>query len=109
MSSPNQKTIRFANSPKDNICHFYSRYNNADLIKAQLTLSDSAFRLYIYLGMNKERDKLELSREDVMNKTGISSRSYTNAVKELQELGYIVRDPTKDSSLHFVCIESGLT
>ena len=106
---PNQKQLRFVNSPKDEV-HFYSRYNNQDLIQAQLSLSDSAFRLYIYLGMYREKDKYDLSRVDAMNCTGMSSRSFTNAVNELIKCGYLVPDPLHPNSRsHYVYVEKGIT
>ena len=108
---PNQKSIRFIVSEKDNNGHYYSKYNNADLVKAQNTLSDSAFRLYIYIGMFKEyskkKERLNLSRQDAMESTGISSRAFTNAVNELQEKGYLVPDPLFDAKNNFAYIESG--
>lgn len=98
MSAPNQKVIRFVDLPKDNN---YSIYNNENLIKAQQALSGSAFKLYIYLGMKKDT---ELSRTDAMKCTGMSSRTFTNAVQELIKCNYLVPDPLHPSSkLHYIC------
>lgn len=108
---PNQKSIRFVVSEKGSNGHYFSQYNNADLIKAQNTLSDSAFRLYIYIGMFKgyaiKKERLNLSRQNAMECTGMSSRAFTNAIKELQEKGYLVPDPLFEAKNNFAYIESG--
>ena len=109
--APNQKSIRFVVSEKNGNGHYFSQYNNADLIKAQNTLSDSAFRLYIYIGMYKglsiKKERLNLSRQDAMACTGMSSRAFTNAVHELQEQGYLVPDPLFEAKNNYTYIESG--
>ena len=102
----NQKSFKFVNSPKDSTTH-YSRYTNDDLIKAQLTLSDSAFRLYIYIGMFKEMDTFVLSRKDAMQKTGISNRSYTNAMHELQKHGYVQPSSATQEDNKYIFVDKG--
>lgn len=89
----NQKHFVFINAPK-NKENPYSIYNNDAITKAQTTLSHSAFRMYIYFGTFKEMsDGLNLSMKDATAKTGLSERSYRNAIKELEEAGYIEPQP----------------
>lgn len=108
---PSQKMIRFINSPKDDKGNYYSKYNNKDLINAQRNLSASAFKLYIYLGMFKEMQKSNtrfgLSKQEVVNSTGMSPRSYENAIRELKEKKYLVPDPTIEDKIYYVFIEKG--
>ena len=96
--------INFANSPKDAERHYYSRYNNEDLTKALQSLSGVAFKLYTYIGMFKEHYSFVLSRQDAIEKTGISLRSYTNAVHELKEKGYLIETSKRG---HFRYSEKG--
>lgn len=96
--------ITFSNSPKDATENFYSRFNNQDLQRALQTLSCKAFRLYIYFGMFKERHSFEFSRQDAISTTGLSLRSYTNAMHELKQKGYI---STGTKSYHFRYSEKG--
>lgn len=86
--------LKFKNSPKDNKINFYSRYNNQDLNKAISTLSGSAFKLYIYLGMYKEHPHCDISTKQILTDTGFSSRTYYYALKELRDTGYLVSDNT---------------
>lgn len=96
----NQKHFVFINAPK-NKQNPYSVYNNEALIKAQTTLSHSAFRMYIYFGTFKELpDGLNLSVKDATAKTGLSARSYYNALKELEEFGYI--EPQSNDTYLFI-------
>lgn len=92
----NQKHFIFINAPK-NKQNAYSIYNNEALIKAQTTLSSSAFKMYIYFGTFKELpDGLNLSMRDATAKTGLSESSYRNALKELEAAGYIALQKTGD-------------
>lgn len=62
-----------------------------DLLRATKELTHSGLKLYIYLLTNQEQYVGALSRKDVINKTGLSERSYTNAIRELEQKGLFVR------------------
>ena len=61
-----------------------------DILLAAQDLKDTTFKLYMYLISNKEGYVGGLSRQDAINKTGISESSYKRGMKELEEKGYFV-------------------
>lgn len=75
---------------KENEYDVWYSGNKNDLFEASRTLKDTAFKLYMYLISNQEGYTFGLSRQDVIEKTGISSKSYDRAVTTLIELGYLV-------------------
>ena len=61
-----------------------------DILLAAQDLKDTTFKLYMYLISNKEGYVGGLSRQDAINKTGISESSYKRGIKELEEKGYFI-------------------
>ena len=59
-----------------------------DLLEAAKNLNGIAFKIYVYLLSNQEGYVGGLSRTDITSKLGISSKSYDNGIKELEEKGY---------------------
>ena len=59
-----------------------------DLLDAAKNLNGIAFKIYIYLLSNQESYIGGLSRTDITEKLGISSKSYDNGLKELEDKGY---------------------
>lgn len=102
----NQKVLRFVPAVKDK-SHPYSTWNNDALDDAFLNLSVTAFKVYIYLGKYKEmKDKFALSRTHITSALAISESSYHKAVKELQEKGYLIPDPSeKDNPNSYIFCE----
>lgn len=101
----NQKILRFVSFPADSL-NPYTRLNNELLSDALLTLSTTTFKVYIYLCMHKEmKERFALSKAAVMNALNISEGSYHKAIKELQEMKYIVPDPTTDAENFFIFID----
>lgn len=90
----NQKHISFQNVPR-NKNNLYNTYSRSALTTAMLNLSNSALRLYIYLGNYRDMPAgIYLSKQDALTNTNISEKSYFSALKELKEKGYLITDKT---------------
>ena len=63
--------------------------NKRDMFDAMKDLTSSAFSVYMYCVSNQNDYVFGLSNEDICENTGISPRSYSNAIKLLTEKGYI--------------------
>lgn len=61
-----------------------------DIFLAAQDLKDTTFKLYMYLISNQDSYVAGLSRQDAINKTGISESSYKRGIKELEEKGYFI-------------------
>lgn len=61
-----------------------------DVMSACRDLTASEFALYMYLISNQHGYTFGLSKEDVIEQTGISARSYTSAVQSLITKGYLI-------------------
>lgn len=87
---PNQKTIRIH---KQSIDGDYLLIDNSSWMKAYNHLKKrNTFGLYLYLAKNADGYNLDLSRRHVMDALGMSKDSYIRAVKELEDVGYLVKD-----------------
>lgn len=82
--SNNQKAIQIHRNAYINY-----RFNR----KALETLSSDAYTLYMYLLLNQAERVWALSSQDVFNHTALKKRTYTKAVTELQEAGYLTAGP----------------
>lgn len=60
-----------------------------DILNAAKELNGVTFKIYMYLISNQDGYVGGLSRADAMEKLGISSKSYDNGIKELEEKGYL--------------------
>lgn len=59
-----------------------------DVMDAMKELNGNAFKLYMYLASNADDYKGGLSKQAIMNATGISEKGYRNSLEELKEKGY---------------------
>lgn len=90
---PNQKAYRVnkRREPADKEDVRVSDIFKSDILLASRELKDTTFKVYMYLIMNQDGFIGGLSRQDIINKTGVSESSYKRAMKELGEKGYFVR------------------
>ena len=83
---PNQKIIHIN---KGDYTQNYLTVGIGEWIEASKNLKSITFKIYLYLCGNKDGLDLALSRQDVINKLGISLDSYKRAIKELTDKKYI--------------------
>ena len=76
--------------PKEGVLDVNFAANKIDVFEAMRDLTPTAFALYMYCVSNQENYTFGLSKQDVMNVTGIKERSYTTAVQLLIDKGYLV-------------------
>lgn len=85
----NQKVITVAKE-KSNKENLYAIFNLNAMQHAMIDLKPSGLKLWMYINKNQDGHTFALSAVDAV-KWGVGSRkSYDNAVKELQEKGYLV-------------------
>lgn len=96
---PNQKAYRVnkKREAKDKEDVRVSDVFKNDILLASRELKDTTFKVYMYFIMNQEGFIGGLSRQDVINKTGVSESSYKRAMKELEDKGYFVYTNEKAS------------
>lgn len=89
---PNQKAfyVDKKREPQSNKDVRISDIFKEDIFLASQKLKDTTFKLYMYLISNQHGYTGGLSRQDVINKTGISESSYKRGIKELEQYGYFV-------------------
>lgn len=98
---PNQKTIKTTKEKCDKN-NLYAAYNLNALNFAMKDLKGEAFKLWLYIGKNQNGYTFALSPIDAINEWGIGSKSsYTRAVRELIDKGYLV----ETSPNHFTFYE----
>lgn len=103
---PNQNRITFQSTPR-NTNNPYGVYNKEALFTAIEELNPCAFKLYLYLGGFQESNPyIYLSKQDALNTTRMSEKSYFAAKKELKEHGYLIKDETSSEKHAYVFIES---
>lgn len=61
-----------------------------DILDAAKNLNGVTFKVYMYLLSNQEGYVGGLSRADITTKLGISSKSYDNAIAELEDKKYFI-------------------
>ena len=104
----NQKHIFFQNVPR-NKNNPYNSYCRSALQEAMCNLSHSALKLYLYFGNFKDMPAgIYLSKQDALNNTNLSEKSYFSAIKELKEKGYLIQDETPKSTDSYIFYESPL-
>ena len=105
LTSPNaklytcQKAFRINKNrqPENNSDVRVSDIFKNDILAAAKDLNGVAFKIYIYLISNQEQYIGGLSRADITAKLNISSKSYDNGIKELEEKGYFENTQTRVS------------
>lgn len=82
----NQKVIHIekAECTKD-----FLQVSNNDWMEAARTLNGNAFKIYLYLASNKDGYNLALSPKAIENALDVPKKSYSRAIEELEENGYI--------------------
>ena len=104
----NQKHVSFQSMPR-NKNNPYNSYNRCALQVAMNNLSHSALKLYLYFGNFKDMPAgIYLSKQDAINNTKLSEKSYFSAIKELKEKGYLIQDKISKSADFYVFYESPL-
>lgn len=68
----------------------YNNLRKTTICAASRLFNGSAFRIYLYMCMNKNGYEFALSSQDVMSVMGISSSSYKRGIKELIEKGWLI-------------------
>lgn len=81
--------IKKVREPENNFDVRVSDIFKNDLLAAAKDLNGTTFKIYIYLITNQDGYIGGLSRADIIAKLGISSKSYDNGIKELEEKGYL--------------------
>ena len=85
----NQIAIRKKEIVKD-ADHPYTKISNEGLKKAMAELDGFKFRLWVYLCWHTQTDSFwDYSPQALINAAGGSRRSWDDAKKELQDLGYL--------------------
>ena len=88
----NQKLLRIIPALTDRF-NPYTMFSNVSIENAMLNLSSNAFKVYVYLVMQKHRKgQFALSKSDITDMLQISESSYHRAIRELEKEGYIRPD-----------------
>jgi hypothetical protein len=97
----NQRVITTKKEPcsKKSTTQYYTAINLKALELAMKTLSPNAFKMWVYLGKNKDNYTFALSKVDTLKWCGFSKGTYSKAFEELEENGFLVK--TKDGSNHY--------
>ena len=108
---PNQKSITTHNNSSEIAKKLANqgRYGfhvivNAYDSQAMRELSESGYKLYAYLCKNLNGFEFDLSRADVISYTGIASKSYDRAIKELIEKRFLVPCPRRSNHFDFFVV-----
>ena len=89
MSVPNQKIIRIQRKKYQKN---FLQIGSDEWHEAVNTLRPSAFTIYLYLADNRDGFLLEMSAVTIEKLFGIKKSSYHNALKELEEKGYLQKE-----------------
>ena len=105
----NQRHIRPIKIPTDKYHAPYACFNVAAQQKARITLNGNAFKLYNYFCSYDQTYNEFISRKNIEEKTGLSRTTYSRAWKELEDHGYIQKDPNnKNKENYYIFVESGV-
>ena len=89
MSVPNQKIIRIQRKKYQKN---FLQIGSDEWHEAVNNLRPSAFTIYLYLADNRDGFLLEMSAVTIEKLFGIKKSSYHNALKELEEKGYLQKE-----------------
>ena len=89
MSVPNQKVIRIQRKKYQKN---FLQIGSDEWREAVNNLRPSAFTIYLYLADNRDGFLLEMSAVTIEKLFGIKKSSYHNALKELEEKGYLQKE-----------------
>ena len=83
---PNQKVITVL---KDDCKDDFLQINNINWRMACVTLTYSAFKIYLYFASNKNGYSFALSYETINELIHMNRKTYDKAIKELKDFGYL--------------------
>lgn len=88
---PNQKTITVKKELTDKQ-NYYTAINLNALERAAVDLQAGAFKLWVYFAKNQNNYNFALSSKEVEETFGIKIKQYNNAIAELCNKGYLLKD-----------------
>lgn len=88
---PNQKVVSIKKEKTDKQ-NYYAAINLQALELAARELQSGAFKLWIYFAKNQPNYTFGLSSKDAEENFGIKIKQYNNAIKELINKGYLIKD-----------------
>lgn len=91
VSYSNQKTVTCYKEPCDKE-HIYMTVNIEALESAARDLSYGGFKMFIYFAKNQDGYCFALSSKDVKERFGMAKTAYDNAIHELINKGYLVKE-----------------
>ena len=95
---PNQKIVKVQKEKCDKQ-NIYAAINIEALELAAQTLDAGAFKLWVYFAKNQGGYEFALSSKDVLDTFGMKIKQYNNAVTELIDKGYLVRQGVSSNYL----------
>lgn len=97
----NQRVITTKKEPcsKKAATQYYTAINLKALELAMSSLSPNAFKMWVYLGKNKDNYTFALSKVDTLKWCGFSKGTYSKAFDELEDKGFLVK--SKENSNHY--------
>lgn len=87
----NQKVVQ-VNGAVHNAQNKYAMLNIEAMEKAMVLLKASTFKLWCYMAKNQNNFTFALSCVDACRFCKMSSKTFHEGIKELQEVGYLVAD-----------------
>ena len=98
----NQRVITTKKEPcSKNKEGYYTAINLKASKYAMTTLSPNAFKMWVYLGKNKDKYTFALSKVDTLKWCNFSKNTYTTICKELIEKGFLVQAKEKSNYYTF--------
>lgn len=86
---PYQKRI-VVEEDRTNSTDIFNNLRKDTICAASRELSTQAFKVYLYLVMNKNGYEFALSSQDLQKTMGISDSSHKRGVRELTEKGWLI-------------------
>lgn len=100
---PNQKIVKVSKEPC-NKSNLYATINLEAMEGAAQSLDAGAFKLWCYFAKNQNNYEFALSSKDVLDTFGMKIKQYNNAVDELIEKGYLVKQNGNSFVFNEVCV-----
>ena len=91
LTVPNQKIVT-TNGAQHDQNNIYAKISVEAMEKAMVLLKASTFKLWCYMAKNQNNYTFALSCVDACRFCKMSSKTFHEGVKELQEVGYLVPD-----------------
>ncbi len=101
MSYPNQKIIYCVPEERKKNERYGSLSRKAEIVSARLLNDGSASHIvYLHFALHKKDHKFELSKQELENCLGISTKQYRKAITMLEKAGYLTRSKP-NSNIYF--------